>query len=317
MAPDGQSLLTSIGNRQSSIWVRDVSGEREVSEEGYAFFPSIPNAGTTQPFSADGRLLYLVRAGAVRYAGPGERVGELWSSDLQTSQSDALFPGFRVSGYDVSRDGSQIAFAAIDDRGRSHIWLSRTDRRTPPRQLATSEGDSPRFGARGNVYFRRTDGGSSFIYRVSTSGEVTRAIDRPVAYLLSVSPDENWVVARVQAVPGTDSTQENLAFSMRGEPTIRLCNATCEMDWTSDGTSLVVRVGGVGWSERGRTFVIGLQAGEALPRFPPQGLRSEADLAGLRILQAVEGAAYPGDGAAVVAFIRSATQRNIYRIPLP
>ena len=317
MAPDGRSLLTSIGNRQSSIWVRDASGEREISVEGYAFFPSIPNAGTTQPFSANGRLLYLVRKGPVQYAGPGERVGEIWWSDLRMSQSEALLPGFRVSGYDLSRDGSRIAFAAMDDRGRSHIWLARIDRQTPPRQLATIEGDSPRFGAGGNVYFRGTDGGSSFIYRVSPSGELTRAVDRPVAYLLSVSPDEAWVIARVQAVPGADATQENLAFSMQGEQMIRLCGAACEVDWTSDGTSLVLRAGAGLWSERGRTFLIALRPGEMLPRIPPEGLRSEADLIGLRVSQVVEGAAFPQGVGRAVAFVRNTTQRNVFRVPLP
>jgi eukaryotic-like serine/threonine-protein kinase len=317
LTPDGRSVLTSIGNRQSSIWVRDASGEREVSTEGYAFFPAVPNAGSAQPFSPDGRLLYLVRRGAVKYSGPGERVGELWQIDLQTSRSEALLPGTSVTGYAVARDGSQIAFAALDDRGRSHIWLWPTDRRTAPRQLSTMEGDSPRFGANGNVYFRVTDGGSSFIYRVSAGGEATKAVDRPAAFLLSVSPDGAWLVARVQAVPGSDSTQENLAFSTRGEPTIRLCDAMCEIDWTPDAASLVLRVGGGTWSPRGRTFVIALRPGEPFPRLPPEGVRSETDLAGLRILQVVEGAAYPGDAAHAIAFVRSTTQRNIFRIPLP
>jgi hypothetical protein len=222
-----------------------------------------------------------------------------------------------VSGYDLSRDGSRIALAAIDGRGRSHIWLGRVDRQTPPRLLVTIEGDSPRFGAGGNVYFRRIDGGSSFIYRVTASGEVTRAVDRPVAYLLSVSPDEAWVVARVQAVPGADSTQENLAFSMRRKQTIRLCGAACEVDWTPDGTSLVLRVGDGLWSERGRTFVIALRPGEMLPRIPPEGLRSEADLTGFPISQVLEGAAYPQGVGRAIAFVRNTTQRNIFSVPLP
>jgi Tol biopolymer transport system component len=316
LAPDGRSVLTSIGNRQSSIWLRDTSGEHEVSTEGYAFLPALPNAGIAQPFSNDGHLLYLVRKGAVRYAGPGERVGELWQVDLETSRSEALLPGIAVTGYAVSRDGSQIAFAALDERGKSHIWLRPTNRRIAPRQLSTIEGDSPRFGANGNVYFRKTEGGSSFIYRVSASGETTKAVDRPVAYLLSVSPDEAWLVARVQAVPGTDSTQENLAFSTRGEPTIRLCDAVCEIDWTPDATALVLRVGGEAWLRR-RTFVIALKPGEVLPPFPTNGVRSEADVAGFPVSEVVEGAAYPRGAARAVAFVRSATQRNIFRIPLP
>src|SRR3954470_15180264 len=36
VSPDGRSLLTSVGSRQLSIWVRDRSGERQTSAEGYA-----------------------------------------------------------------------------------------------------------------------------------------------------------------------------------------------------------------------------------------------------------------------------------------
>src|SRR5262249_115126 len=52
IARDGRSLFTSLGNRQSSIRVRDGSEEREVSNEGYAFVPAPPNSGVAQPFSA-------------------------------------------------------------------------------------------------------------------------------------------------------------------------------------------------------------------------------------------------------------------------
>jgi serine/threonine protein kinase len=320
VSPDGRSLLTSVGNRQSSIWVGDTSGEREVSKEGYAFIPAIPNSGMSQPFSVNGRLLYLIRQGAVRFAGPdGERAGELWQTDLQTSQSEALFPGVQVSGYDVSRDGSQIVFAALDDRGTSHIWLGRTDRRTAPRQLPPRGADSPHFGSRGRIYYRSSESGASLIYRMDAGGDTTQALARPVAFFMSVSPDDAWLVARVEAAPGAESSQENVAFpTTPGRLPVRLCGgATCEVDWTPNGKSLVVRLGNTGSAVVGRTFVIGLRPGETLPRLPPRGITSEADLVGLRILQAADRAVYPADVAPLIAFVRSTTERNIYRIPLP
>ena len=317
VAPDGRSLLTSVGNRQSSLWVRDAAGEHEVSGEGYTFIPALPNSGMSQPFSTDGRLLYLVREGAVRFAGPGERAGELWRTDLRTSQSEALFPGVRVNGYDVSRDGRQIVFAALDDRGTSHVWLGRTDRRTAPRQLSTLEADSPHFGANGSVYCRSSEGGASFIYRISDTGEAAKAVVRPVDFFLTVSPGDAWLVARVTTAPGVDSSQENLAFPTRGGPPVRLCRTACEVDWTANAKSLVVRLGGSDMPSGARTFVIALRPGETLPRLPPLGIRSEADLAGLHISQVVDGSVYPADAAPLVAFVRSTTQRNIYRIPLP
>ena len=317
VSPDGRSLLTSVGNRQSSIWVRDGSFEREVSREGYAFIPSIPNAGMSQPFSSNGRFLFLVRRGPVRFAGPGERAGELWQVNLQTSRSEALFPGVQVSSYDLSPDGSRIVFAALDDRGTSHIWLGRTDHATAPRQLLAAEADSPHFGASGSVYYRSSDSGPSFIYRLTAGGVSQKAVARPVVFFLSVSPDDAWLVARVEAAPGADSTQENLAFpTTPGGPPVRLCGMTCEVDWTRDAKALIVRLGTQSSPLAARTFIVALRPGEMLPPLPSHGIRSEADLAGVRISRVVEGFAYPAGLTPLVAFVRSTAERNIYRIRL-
>jgi Tol biopolymer transport system component len=39
-APDGKSLVTSVGESQSSLWIHDSKGERQVTFEGYAYLPS-------------------------------------------------------------------------------------------------------------------------------------------------------------------------------------------------------------------------------------------------------------------------------------
>ena len=317
VSPDGRALLTSVGNRQSSIWVRDAAGERAVSREGYAFVPMLPNSGMSQPFSADGRLLYLVRQGAVRFVGPGETAGELWETDLEISRSEAVLPGFRVSGYDVSRDGKQIVFAALDEHGLSHIWLGQMDRRTPPRQLSPQEADSPHFGAQGSVYFRGTEGGASFIYRIWAHGDPEKAVARPVLFFQSVSPDGAWLVARVEAAPGIDSSQENLAFpTSPGRSPVLLCSE-CEVDWTANAKSLVVRLGDRETSQSARTFVVALDPRETLPDLPPHGIRSQADLAKLRVTHTLNGFVYPADALPLVAFVRSTTERNIFRVRLP
>src|SRR4051794_8633381 len=41
--PDGRSLITSFGMRQSAVWIRDGRGERAISSEGYV--PDINQAG--------------------------------------------------------------------------------------------------------------------------------------------------------------------------------------------------------------------------------------------------------------------------------
>ena len=53
MHPDGKSLVTSVGLEESSIWIHDPDGERQVSSEGYAIAPYLSPDGT--------KVYYLVR----------------------------------------------------------------------------------------------------------------------------------------------------------------------------------------------------------------------------------------------------------------
>ncbi len=166
------------------------------------------------------------------------------------------------------------------------------------------------------MYYRSSQGAASFIEQMNVDGRSTRVIDRPVAFLMSVSPDEAWIVARVQIRPGADTSQENLAFPTAGGVPVRVCGV-CEVDWTPDGKSLVIRLNESGSSSHTRTFVIALRPGETLPALPSSGIRSEKDLAGLPVSQIAEDGVYPADASGLVAFVRSTTERNIYQIPVP
>ena len=54
-APDGRSFVTAIGASQSTLWFHDSRGDRQITSEGFAVFPSL---------SFDGKkLYYLLRAG--------------------------------------------------------------------------------------------------------------------------------------------------------------------------------------------------------------------------------------------------------------
>ena len=51
VAPDGHSLVTSVGTRRSSVSIHSPSGERALSSEGYAVAPHSPaTAGTCSTF---------------------------------------------------------------------------------------------------------------------------------------------------------------------------------------------------------------------------------------------------------------------------
>ncbi len=315
--PDGRSLLTSVGSRHSSIWIHDERGEREISREGYAFIPKTPNGGTSQPLSADGRLVYyLVRQGVVRFGVGDERAGELWAADVATGTSKPVVTGRNVIGYDSSHDGTQLAFAALDDRGVSHVWLMRLDRADEPRQISPLEMDSPRFNRAGDVFCRGRENGQMFVYRVRPGGAPEKLLNQPVAFFLTVSPDGDWIIAKVQQEdPGRSGSLINKAFRTSGtERPVTLCHG-CEIDWTSNGRSLAVRFLGRDASPA-ETLIMPLGPGGAMPAFPAEGFQSKADLAGLSVAHAMKGWAFPIGTGSTYVFARASIQRNIYRIAL-
>ena len=46
IAPDGQSLITSIGTRRSHIWIHDAAGERALTSEGFGGAPRLSGDGS-------------------------------------------------------------------------------------------------------------------------------------------------------------------------------------------------------------------------------------------------------------------------------
>lgn len=97
---------------------------------------------------------------------------------------------------------------------------------------------------------------------------------------------------------------------------LRIC-ALCEVDWMPNGRSLVIRFTPADPAAPGRTFLVALESGSMLPRWPAHGIRSRDDLNQLRIAREVEGWIYPSDTGSTYVFARRTTQRNIHRVPLP
>src|SRR5258706_15356215 len=130
---------------------------------------------------------------------------EWWLAELDSGRSEPLLPGIAVAlpgsapsvlaGYDISPDGRQVVVASPDSGGKLRLWLAPLDRRSPPRQIPNIEGEQPVFGATGEVFFRRVEGTSAFLYRVrEDGGGLRKAIDLPVVALMGESPDRNWLV---------------------------------------------------------------------------------------------------------------------------
>ena len=149
-APDGRSFVTSIGTSQSTVWVHDSRGDRQITSEGYAFLPSI---------SPDGKkLYYLVRAGGAQ----NFLTGGLWVADLESGQRQRLLPDFQMQHYTISADGQRVVFVAADDNGRTPVWLASLNGRTAPRRLTTMNSWAAYFGAPGEVVFAGEETGGDF-----------------------------------------------------------------------------------------------------------------------------------------------------------
>jgi Tol biopolymer transport system component len=301
MAPDGRSFVTAVALETSSLLVHDASGERQISLEGNAANPK---------FTPDGKkLCYQIQKEA-----PDERQfmsrvpGEIWVSDLQSGHSEPLVPGLQALDYDISTDGQQIVMEVEDGQGKPQLWLASFERQSPPRQVPNAEGRQPRFGPDGEIFFRSSDSA----YRVRSDGTgLRKAIEQPIAILRTLSPDGRWLVAWAPT-PG-DGPAADQVFPLGGGPAV-LIGGGSEVQWSRGGGAFSLTGGVVA---EGRTYLIPLAPGEVLPRIPAGGLRSEEDVARLPGARRVDDpVAVPGPSPDVYAFLRTTTQRNLYRIPI-
>src|SRR5262249_34406285 len=141
-------------------------------------------------------------------------------------------------------------------------------------------------------------------------------IPTPMLIPFSVSPDGRWIPAQTPNQYG-DST----VWPVGGSSPTLLC-ADCSQP---QGTDLIPPP--VSWSPDGRfvylkfsgsTYAIPLQPGQMLPPIPTKGFPSKeavAALPGARLVS--EDSVFPGSNPSIYAFTKVATQRNIYRVPVP
>jgi serine/threonine protein kinase len=301
IAADGRSLVTSVGQQQRGVWIRDRSGERKISLEGYAFWPL---------FSADGkRLCFRVAHGIAT----GQSATELWMTELDSGRVERLLAGQRVTQYDLSREDRVVA-AVPEADGKSRLWLTWLDGREAPRRLADFEATNPRFGATDAIYFNADEAGSVCLFRTNPEGTIReKVIDEKWGRVLGqVSPDGSWLSAWV----GPDT----FVFPTVGGSGVRILEgAVSRLRWSPDGSRalLAVQDGGSSAFGFGRTYVLPLERGSMLPRMPPGGFRTEAEIAalpGVDVLPYGDVTFSPTPG--VYAFSRITVTRNLFRIPL-
>jgi serine/threonine protein kinase/Tol biopolymer transport system component len=192
MAPDGKSLITSVGSEDQSVWLHDKDGDHPISSEGSTSLPR---------FSSDGQSLYFLKTN-------GQTSGEeLWVKDLSSGKEERILTDYPLQeysagrevkqAYSVSRDGKEVAFSMKDESGHTNLWIAPTSRRSSPVRISSAAvEDVPFFLPNGDLLFRAIEGGSSYLYRMKTDGTGRRKItSERILDIASVSPDGRWVVA--------------------------------------------------------------------------------------------------------------------------
>jgi eukaryotic-like serine/threonine-protein kinase len=322
IAPDGKSLITSVGTSKGTVWFHDQKGEHQVSSEGYAFYPR---------FSADGTTLYYLletrRSSAPPSGQQKERVHQetkMIRVDLLTGTSKEVVSGITLEDYGISANGKLIFYTAKGGDHHFHLWRVPSDNRMPPQQITSGGDDDGEMDVLDNddvVFLRLESGGTYFVYRVKADGsELRKILPTPVAHIGPVSPDGEWLQTFAPA-PNEDPAYALYGYNLRDGKAIRICS-TCRPVWSPDGKYFYMffsSSGKNGSEESRHAYFFSLKPGSDFPSLPPSGVRSEADVPKLATLLPSLSLAEdfsPGPSREVYAYGRRAIQRNLYRIPL-
>ena len=300
VTPDGRSLITAVGIRQSSIWVHDPTGEHSVTSEGFAFDPTM---------SPDGkRVYYLMQQNS------GSAANELRMTDLVSGKVNQSLPGTSVIDYAISGDEKEVAYS-IKAGGEPQIWLAPLDRHAPPRQVARN-GDEVHFGAGGELIFRELTDQHNYLARIKKDGTGrARISNSPIFNIFGTSPQGEWVSVGTP-ITGDDLIPHAKAFSTATGEIRPICTYGCPVEWSLDGKTLYVATD-TSESTEGLTVAIPLPPGKLLPDLPVSGITSRADrlnLPGIQVLP--RGNLRPGPDPSTFVFTKHEFQGNLFRIPL-
>lgn len=317
MAADGKSLITSVGTRDTTLWLHDGNGDHQISSEGDATAPS---------FSADGKqIYYLVARGR-------SSAEELWRQDIASGRAEKILPGYSIAKYSVSRDGKHVAFSMKDDSGKSSIWVAPVDRRSSPAKISpTPDEDFPFFLPDGDVIFRVAAGTSNFLYRSKSDGTNRRKVsDQSIFDFLTVSPDGRWAV--VDIAGDEEHGTRAAALPVEGGPPVTICLEFCVLGWDLSGKMMygsfyVPHTTGAAAPGAHEEYVLTVQASTGLPKLPPAGIENPADAPGAKRVKMgpIDPTLVLANGSSDVvvanpslyAYVEQTTRRNLYRIPLP
>lgn len=302
IAPDGKSLITSVGVNKSSVWLHDASGEHPLSPEGSTTSGAGAH-GRSPKFSPDGkRVYYLLRKNT-------SDSSELWSTELISGTSHSALPGVSLIDFDISHDGQQVAFTARKGSDLQ-IFLAPLDASAPPHPVL-SGGDTVSFGGPGELVFRQLGAHANYLARVKTNGTgLERILGNPISDTHFVSADGSW--ATVNFVGPKHPT---IAVSLKDRTQKVICADLCAPRWSADGAYLYVTMNPIP-SQASPTLVFPIPPGAGLPALPAQGLGPYAYLDSPKTPKIRESWPAPGPDPQTYAFVKSEFVGNLFRIPL-
>jgi hypothetical protein len=304
-----------MGFQQASISLKDPSGDRQLTSEGFAMLPTMLPSGD--------RMFYLMRTGSRGYAS-----GELWSLNPGTGEKARALPGRVMADYSISADGRRVVFTSAGSASDDGIWVADLDRRTPPRQLTRGGEFRAFFGGPGEIVYISPQAERRYLYRMREDGSGVEQI-RPEAVdnLITVSPDGQWAVV---FLPGTTGGRLALQIMpLHGGAPMTACESCVEfgigpnrirgnpINWSMDGKSVYVSLQYFGLGTE-KTVVLPYRAGVPLAALWRRGLRSEHDVAanpGATVIN--EANVFPAASASAHLSWRRTTQSNLYRVRLP
>jgi DNA-binding winged helix-turn-helix (wHTH) protein len=308
VSPDGKSLITSVGIHQSSIWIHDEHGERQLSSEGEVVdWPSPP------AFNADGTILYyLLRRDNDLHA-------ELWSTTIASGKSGPVFSGAggtAITAFGLSFDSQRVVYTAVGRDGKTQLWIAPLDQNAPPARVNVNGAQRPHFGPHGEILFQKTEGDLNYLEQINPDGSHdSRTLPYPVEEFEGASPSGRWVAVAVPSAQAKD-LPKIMAVPLDGGTPRRICSVFCVARWSSDGRSLVVPVEDTSRNSAGRSLVIPVGAGDSLTSLPKDGIPPSALPGIVPGAQSIAHAAPVSKDAEHYAWVNTTVQRNLYRISL-
>jgi eukaryotic-like serine/threonine-protein kinase len=294
VAPDGHSLLTSLGVGQTNLWLHDANGTRVLTTQGHPSSPWL---------SPDARRVFF------RSVGIAMTAHELSSLDVATGEQQVVLPDFDIMDFDISPDLQQVVFSTVRD-GSSQVWLAPLDRRAAPTLLARG-GDQVAFGG-GRVFFRSIGAHANYLHRIDVDGSNEIAVLKdPITNFWAVAPDGRCVSLDSPFNGGMPVSW--LIPVDHPAARVRVGNGFLPSRWSHDGRTLYVDYaikGDAGSPAQTAALPIGAddlpaKQGDVLPVSP-----------GTVMIPLVEDSPAVGPDPSTYAFLKSEQRWNIYRIPL-